>query len=90
MSDIQKLKVRIIGAFDEPYLCDADMVVMPGRDGELGAMPFHVPMIVELKGGSVRIYNGSDITPIHISGGIARIDALTIDILHSGESQDAS
>jgi len=81
-----KLKVRIITPHAVEHIYDADMVVMPGSNGELGAMFGHVPMIVGLKPGDIRIYNGvNNITPIHItSGGVARICADSVDILYNG------
>lgn len=84
MNDIPKLRVRVITPSAVEHEYDADIVVMPGAEGELGAMPFHVSMMVELKAGDLRIYNDKDIRPIPITEGVARIEALTLDILHSG------
>lgn len=84
MNDTHKLKVRVITPVTVEHICEADMVVMPGAEGELGVLPHHISMIVELKSGDLRIHNGTDIRSIPIPGGVARIEAFTVDILHSG------
>jgi len=40
-----------------------------------------VPMIVELKAGEVRVYNGDKIESLKVSSGIARITGDAVDIL---------
>ena len=35
-----------------------DMVVIPAAEGEMGVLPEHAPMIVLLRGGIVRLYQG--------------------------------
>jgi F-type H+-transporting ATPase subunit epsilon len=84
MNDMHKLRVRVITPVAVEYTYEADMVVMPGAEGELGVLPRHIPMIVELKSGDLRIHNGPDIRSIQIPGGVARIEAFTVDVLHSG------
>ncbi|MES2215380.1 MAG: F0F1 ATP synthase subunit epsilon [Pseudomonadota bacterium] len=81
MDEVLKLKVRIISLSEVKHVFDADMVVIPGAEGELGVLPLHAPMIVELKAGDLRIYNDKEIEPLHISGGVARITSTSVDIL---------
>lgn len=81
MSNINKLQVRIISPYEIEHDSFADMVVMPGSDGDLGAMFGHVPMIVSLKLGNIAIYNGSDVQKFPIQSGIARITENKVDIM---------
>lgn len=51
-----------------------DMVVIPASEGELGVLPQHSPMIVMLRGGTIKIYEGEQITgTLYVTGGFAEI-----------------
>jgi len=51
-----------------------DMVVIPAAEGELGVLPGHAPMIVLLRGGTIRLYEGSNVTDrLFVAGGFAEI-----------------
>lgn len=78
---MDKIHAKIITPTGVLYSDDVDMVVMPGSEGELGVMVGHVPMIVGLKEGEVRLYNGSNITSHPIKEGIAHITSGQVNIL---------
>lgn len=62
----------------------ADMVVIPGAEGEIGALQGHAPMIVALAEGDVRIYEGSQVVETHfVAGGFAEITANRVTVLAS-------
>jgi F-type H+-transporting ATPase subunit epsilon len=51
-----------------------DMVVMPGYEGDLAAMPNHAPMITLLRGGVITLYEGGSATDrFYVAGGFAEI-----------------
>ncbi len=53
-----------------------DMVVVPGSEGDLAAMPEHSPMIVLLRGGVVSLHEGARVTDrFFVAGGFAEITA---------------
>ncbi|MDA8250239.1 MAG: ATP synthase F1 subunit epsilon [Rhodospirillales bacterium] len=59
-----------------------DMVVMPAAEGDLGAMPDHAPMIVLLRGGMVRLYEGGQVIDrLFVSGGFAEITPTRVTVL---------
>ena len=59
-----------------------EMVVVPGSDGQIGALPRHSRVMSTLDRGVVDIYNDSKITSrIMIDGGIAEINETSIIIL---------
>jgi F-type H+-transporting ATPase subunit epsilon len=59
-----------------------DMVVIPAAEGEIGVLPRHAPMIVLLRGGSVRIYSGTQVTErLFVSGGFAEITPERVTVL---------
>jgi F-type H+-transporting ATPase subunit epsilon len=51
-----------------------DMVVIPAAEGELGVLEGHAPMIVLLRGGTIRLYEGGKVTDrLFVAGGFAEI-----------------
>ena len=59
-----------------------DMVVIPAAEGELGVLPNHAPMIVLLRGGTIRIYAGQQVTDqLYVSGGFAEITPARVTVL---------
>ena len=59
-----------------------DMVVIPAAEGELGVLPQHAPMIVLLRGGTVRLYQGNQVTDrLYVSGGFAEITPDRVTVL---------
>lgn len=60
----------------------ADMVIIPGSDGELGILPKHASLITMLKSGVLKIYTGDNISSIFlISHGYGQVLANEILIL---------
>ena len=52
----------------------ADMVVIPGADGDIGAMHRHAPLITSLKPGVVGLYDGRTVRERYfVAGGFAEI-----------------
>ena len=50
------------------------MVVIPAAEGELGVLGGHAPMIVLLRGGTIRLYEGGQVTDrLFVAGGFAEI-----------------
>jgi F-type H+-transporting ATPase subunit epsilon len=61
-----------------------DMVVLPAAEGELGVLPQHAPMIVLLRGGTIRLYQGANVTDrLYVAGGFAEITAERVTVLAS-------
>ncbi len=59
-----------------------DMVVIPAAEGELGVLPRHSPMIVLLRGGTIRLYEGAQVTErLFVSGGFAEITPTSVTVL---------
>jgi F-type H+-transporting ATPase subunit epsilon len=59
-----------------------DMVVIPAAEGELGVLPQHAPMIVLLRGGTIRLYDGAQVTErLFVSGGFAEITPTRVTVL---------
>ena len=51
----KRLRVELITPEGPVFVEDARMVVVPGKAGELGVLPRHVPLIAQLKVGETRV-----------------------------------
>ncbi len=59
-----------------------DMVVVPAAEGEMGVLENHAPMIVLLRGGTIRLYQGNAVTEqLYVSGGFAEITGSRVTVL---------
>ena len=61
----------------------AEIVIVPGEQGELGIYPRHAPLLTRIKPGSVRIKvpNQEEYTLIYVSGGMLEVQPDVITIL---------
>jgi F-type H+-transporting ATPase subunit epsilon len=59
-----------------------DMVVIPAAEGDMGVLPFHAPMIVLLRGGTIRLFDGGNVTEqLFVSGGFAEVTPTRVTVL---------
>lgn len=56
--------------FDEPY---ADMVIVPGSEGELGILPNHAPLLTTMRYGELRVKKGGAQESFIIYGGVVEV-----------------
>jgi F-type H+-transporting ATPase subunit epsilon len=52
---------------------DVDSLVVPAFEGQLGILPGHAPLLVELKAGTVVIRTGDDSRLLAVSGGFVEV-----------------
>ncbi|MFN2463346.1 MAG: ATP synthase F1 subunit epsilon [Candidatus Dormibacteria bacterium] len=75
----------------ELLAAEAEMVVIPAADGEIGILDRHVPLLAVLKPGPLRVVNGADEQVFFVSGGFVDVgrdekDATVVTVLaDSGE-----
>ena len=62
---------------------DVHMVVVPGVEGEFGAMAGHAPFMTTLKDGPLKIYRtaGTAFETITVSGGFAEVSDRGLTVL---------
>jgi F-type H+-transporting ATPase subunit epsilon len=60
----------------------AEMVVVPGAEGDFGAMPQHAPLISAVRPGVIDVYQGGKVTNrIFVAGGFAEVTAERCTVL---------
>ncbi|GBD42850.1 ATP synthase epsilon chain [bacterium HR40] len=61
---------------------EAEMVVVPGIEGDFGVLPLHAPVVSLLRPGVVRVYEGSDVkTRLFVAGGFAEVNERGLTVL---------
>ena len=55
MAEPHTITVDVVSAEEQIFSGEAEFVVLPGIDGELGIYPRHTPLFTQIKPGAVRI-----------------------------------
>lgn len=82
MADLQ---VAVVSPEREVFTGQADMVVARGREGDVGILPGHAPMLVELAIAPIRVIAGDGERMILVDGGVLHVtpeqDETRVDVL---------
>ncbi|HLN25245.1 MAG TPA: F0F1 ATP synthase subunit epsilon [Patescibacteria group bacterium] len=64
------------------FSAPAEMVVVPGSEGDFGAMPRHAPMLTALRPGVIDVYQDGKISDrIFVAGGFAEVTETRLTVL---------
>jgi F-type H+-transporting ATPase subunit epsilon len=81
-----RLRVAIISPERTIYEGDADMVVAPAWDGEVGVLRGHAPMLVLLGAGEMRVTSGGSEQRFHVEGGFMQVADDVVTVLSESAS----
>lgn len=88
------LQVAVVTGEKEIYQGEADMVIAPGVDGEMGILPHHAALLTALQTGEMRIKLGNEEDDLFISGGFVEVynNVVTVlaDVAEQSEEIDAA
>jgi F-type H+-transporting ATPase subunit epsilon len=84
------LKLEITTPTGRVYSKDVDMVTLPGREGEMGILPMHVPLITLLGDGEIIAKRGDEEDHLLVTGGCAEITAERVAILTVFATEEAA
>lgn len=60
---------------------DADIVVLPGADGEMGILPHHSPLLTTLKYGFIKVRQHGKEQVFTVAGGVAEVQPDIVTVL---------
>jgi len=66
-------KLEITTPTGRVYSKEVDMVTLPGREGEMGILPMHAPLIALMGDGEIIARRGNEEDRLLITGGCAEI-----------------
>ncbi len=75
------MKLQITTPTGQVYDKDVEMVTLPGREGEMGILPNHVPLISLLGQGEIIARRGRDEDRFLVTGGCAEITGEYVSVL---------
>ena len=77
------IHVEIVSAEGEIYSGDAEMVVAPAREGDVGITPRHAPLMTNLRPGEVRIHSpdSEDELFFYVTGGVLEVQPHLVTVL---------
>lgn len=76
------IHVNIVSAEAELYSGEANMVILPGAEGELGIKPKHTPLLTSIKPGLVRIVrDGQEEESVFVAGGYIEVQPDLVTVL---------
>jgi F-type H+-transporting ATPase subunit epsilon len=75
------LQVSVISPERTIFEGNADSVVVPAWDGELGILRGHAPLMALLGTGSIRIRRGGQTERFHVSGGFLQVINNRVSVL---------
>ncbi len=75
-----KLQVELVTAEGRILSEEADFVLAPGLEGDLGVLPNHIPLLTPLRTGEVMVRNGEAEHVLFVAGGFLEVlpDKVTI------------
>ncbi len=68
-----KLQVELVTAEGRLLSREADFVVAPGLEGELGVLPKHIPLLTPLRPGEVTVRNDGQDEYLFVAGGFLEV-----------------
>ena len=69
-----KLHVEIVTPYSLFFEGEADRLILPALDGEIGIMPGHSPTVIALNPGELRIVNEDEVMYASVADGFAQIE----------------
>jgi F-type H+-transporting ATPase subunit epsilon len=77
------MRIDVVSAEESIYSGDAEFVVLPGVQGELGIYPRHTPLITQIRAGIVRIkVPGKDQEEaVYVQGGFLEVQPDHVNVL---------
>ena len=77
------IKVDVVSAEESIFSGDAELVSLPGKSGELGILPGHVPLITLIRPGFVRIHlpGKQEVEQVFVAGGALEVQPNLVTVL---------
>ena len=77
------IHVDVVSAEEQIYSGEAEFVVLPGVEGELGVYPRHTPLFTQIRPGAVRIKLPGDVPDefVFVQGGFLEVQPHVVTVL---------
>ena len=75
------MKLEIVTPEDRIYSDDVNMVTLPGKEGQMGIFPNHVPLMTQVAAGEILAQKGSEQQYLAVGEGFVQITPDKISVL---------
>ncbi|MDB6173054.1 MAG: atpC [Chthoniobacteraceae bacterium] len=75
------LRLEIVTPDKRAYSDDVDMVVIPAKEGEMGVLPMHVPMMTQIMPGELVVRKGNETLHLAVGEGFVEITQTRVNVL---------
>jgi F-type H+-transporting ATPase subunit epsilon len=75
------IRCEIVSQDRPVYEGDADIVVLPGVEGEMGILPNHTPLLTTLNFGIIKVRTGTEEYVFTVAGGVAEVQPDIVTVL---------
>jgi F-type H+-transporting ATPase subunit epsilon len=75
------IRCEIVSQDRMVYQGEADIVVLPGTDGEMGILPHHAPLLTTLKMGIIKVRSRGKEEIFTVAGGVAEVQPEIVTVL---------
>jgi len=75
------MKLEIVTPEDKIYSDDVNMVTLPGKEGQMGIFPNHVPLMTQVAAGEILAQKGSEQQYLAVGDGFVQITPDKISVL---------
>jgi F-type H+-transporting ATPase subunit epsilon len=77
------INVDVVSAEEQIFSGEAEFVILPGVDGELGVYPRHTPLFTQIKPGAVRIKTpgSAEEVLVFVQGGFLEVQPHKVTVL---------
>ena len=82
-SNAKTFRLEIVSSERSLFSGDANFVVVPGVDGELGIFPNHTPLLTKIKPGTLKFHarDESEDTFLFVAGGFLEVQPTVVTVL---------
>ena len=82
-SNAKTFRLEIVSAERSLFSGEANFVVVPGVDGELGILPNHTPLLTKIKPGTLKFHakDESEETLFFVAGGFLEVQPTVVTVL---------
>lgn len=89
MPESSTMRIEIVTPYEMFFEGPVEMVVLTSKDGEIGVMPGHAPMMIALVPGEIRIKASGEWRALAATNGYAEVSGdITIIIVNAAEWAD--
>ena len=75
------IRCEIVSQDRSVFEGDVDMVTIPGKDGDMGILPHHAPLLSTIRLGVIKVRRGKEEMNFTITGGVVEVQPTIVTIL---------